>query len=134
MTNKGINTMNEVQIDNAGNKSFVANVTLEGVTREVKFEHKGWVSPEYHAVDTQFAAQIGNGKKLHATLFASAKPVNANSKGKNVFVLSTGETFAFIVSTSVRNRAATIVAFADAYADSDIATKQNYYGSLKAGN
>jgi hypothetical protein len=99
-------------------------------------------SGRYYSTGNQFAAQIGNGNKLHSTdgsiiFFKNAEEAQKcgwlNFGRKPLCTDADGVMYFFDRRCSIRNAQAEIKTWADLYIDSPVATQQQYYGSIKAG-
>jgi len=123
------------------------------ITRDVTFTHGYYLdTPEqiaffeeqtsgrYYSEGKQFAAQIGNGEKLHGAdgtiiFFKDAEQARKcgwlNFGKKPLFTDADGVMYFFDRRCSIRNAHADIKTWADLYVGSPIATQQEYYGSIK---
>lgn len=114
-------------------KEFIAPVTIEGKTREVKFS--GSIEGEDYSSEYVFAAQIGNGAKrhrgnVHAFGFESVEDAKRSGYSvANLFLVDNVVTGIQYVAY-IRNTQARIVGWADEVAGTAQATEQKYYGSL----
>jgi len=104
------------------------------------FDVRSQSSGRYYSEGKQFAAQIGNGEKLHGAdgsiiFFKDADQARKcgwlNFGKKPLFTDADGVMYFFDRRTSIRNSQAQIKTWADLYVGSAIATKQEYYGSIK---
>ncbi len=107
-------------------------VTIKGETRTIQFRdgngsnyYSGWIA----------AARIGNGAKLHrsditAWKFDSIEEAANMGYRANMIHVVGGQVVAISLKTVIRNRQAMIVAWADEYEGTKVATAQTYYGSL----
>jgi len=121
------------------NVTYTVEVTLAGKTKEVEF-HLG----RNNFADASFrlfAAQCGNGVKMHAAsmrMWIFDTELEAVSKfyydRKNIVELHDGRFGYLSRNAMVRNREARIVGWAEDFIGTDLETKQNYYGALKEAN
>lgn len=126
-------------------------VSAKKIARDVTFYASAYNNGElvtdnfgtvtYYSKDNIFAAQIGRGVKMHSTdgsIFCFT-PERATKLGwlqfgrKPLFTDENGNMYFFNRRCSIRNAQAEIVTWADLYIDSPLATQQQYYGSIKAG-
>jgi hypothetical protein len=122
-------------------KEITVKITLENEEREVVFTNSDYAMQNgfYHYESEKiFAVVIGRGKKVHAdtlslTHFESEERLRKCgwSKKDIVAVDDNGGFFTIKYIVSIRNRDARVIGWADRYANTDFATKQNYYGSIK---
>lgn len=112
------------------------------ITRDVTFILLGSHAEtgRYYSQGHLFAAQIGQGEKLHSadgSIIFFKDPEQARKLGwtqfgrKPLFTNADGVMYFFDRSCSIRNRQAHIKTWADLYVGSPIATQQEYYGSIK---
>ena len=131
------------------------SIQAKKITRDITFYLSGfWAATEavpyfdvrertsghYYSKDHQFAAQIGRGEKLHSTdgtIIFFKDPAEAKRFGwlnfgrKPLFTDADGVIYFFDRRCSIRNAQAEIKTWSDLYVGSPIATKQEYYGSIK---
>ena len=118
-------------------------ITLNKVERDVVFTDGAF---DYNndivqfASESIFAVQVGRGVKVHAAslslaCFDSIEEMRKRGYRENHIVYTNEKNQIFVVNynVGVRNRTATVVGWADLFAGTNDATKQNYYGSIKAG-
>jgi len=123
-------------------KQIAVKITLNNVEREVTFtDTRSEISKWSHFNSEKiFAAKIGRGDKFHATdlglaAFNSVEEARRAGYREKDFV-GTDDFGCILVinwNTSIRNRNAYVVDWADLHADTEQATKQKYYGSIKVG-
>ena len=108
-------------------------ITLDGKTLDVDFELQG--SDQLYS-QSVFASQIGNGVKFHRTRMMVVCKDTKEELAKLGYARAVrvieqdGKFYGINLTANVRNSHATIVGFAEDFAGSDNATKQDYYGSL----
>jgi hypothetical protein len=120
--------------------TFILSGTYAATEDVPYFDVRQQSSGRYYSQDKQFAAQIGQGEKLHSadgSIIFFKDPEQARKCGwlnfgkKPLFTDADGVMYFFDRNTSIRNRQAHIKTWSDLYVDSPIATKQEYYGSIK---
>ena len=124
-------------------KQVTVKITLSNVEREIVFTDSATANQNnlhYFTSENVFAVQIGRGVKVHASslslaCFTSEEQMRkCGYREKHIVATNEkGQIFVVNYNVSVRNRTATVIGWADLYLDTDFATKQNYYGSIKAG-
>jgi hypothetical protein len=118
-------------------------ITLNKVERDVVFTDGAF---DYNNDNVQFrsesifAVQVGRGVKVHAAslslaCFDSVEQMRKCGYSEKHIVYTNEKNQVFVVNynVGVRNRTARVVGWADLFAGTNEATKQNYYGSIKAG-
>ena len=129
--------------DRVSAKKIARDVTfyasINSFTGEILTDNFGTTT--YSSEGHIFAAQIGRGVKMHSTdgSIICLTPERAQKLGwtsfgrKPLFTDENGNMYFFNRRCSIRNAQAEIVTWADLYIDSPLATQQQYYGSIKAG-
>ena len=136
---KAINVQIELY-DSASRQKIARDITFYAQGDQPLVDEFG--TGRYYSKGNIFAAQIGNGNKLHSTdgsiiFFTDAE--RAKKLGwlqfgrKPLCTDADGVMYFFDRRCSIRNAQAEIKTWSDLYIDSPLATQQQYYGSIKAG-
>jgi hypothetical protein len=118
-------------------------ITVDKVERDVVFTDGAFDYNNdivHFRSESIFAVQVGRGVKVHSaslalTCFDTIEQMRKCGYSEKHIVYTNENNQIFVVNynVSVRNRTATVVGWADLFAGTNAATKQNYYGSIKAG-
>ena len=123
-------------------KEITVKITLNKIEREVIFTdiRSDICTWSIFYSEQIFAARIGRGNKLHSTklslaAFNSVEEARRAGYREKDFVGTDDFGCILVVNwnVSIRNRNAYVVDWADLHTNSEQATKQNYYGSIKVG-